>query len=274
MQSGPRFLTLDDLNTLVNLTPSNVPANQPSTMHEQYGAIGQTFDGRIFRFVAFPGTTTIQPGLLLVQPAAATNSTGLAISATQPSTTATGSGATGASALAAGSLSFNVTNGATAVTQDEFGFVQILVSAGGTYQLKLRGNTLAAASGTITLYLAEPLPPTITTLIAGTDTVNLVKNEYTSPILATTTLAPVVGVTYVSVPQTSTAAYAGWVQTRGQAYVQATSGTVGYPVAQDVATNAGFVANLGAGAAETQQTFGVFKTAAASSAATVFLTID
>lgn len=274
-QTGPRFLTLDDLNTLVNLTPSNVPANQPNAMHDQYGAMGQDAFDRIFRFVAFPGTSTIQPGLLLVKAAEAANSTGLAIPTTQPSNTATGNGASGTSALAAGSLSFNVTNGATAVTQDEFGFVEIIVSAGGTYMLKLRGNTAAAAStGTITLFLADPLPPTITTLIAGTDTVNLVKEPYKYPILATTSSAPPIGITYVSVPNTSTTQYGGWVQTGGYAFVQATSGTLNYVAVQDTTTNAGFLANATSTTIYEQTPLGRFTVAEASSTAQVFLTID
>jgi hypothetical protein len=277
MQSGPRYLTDEDLQVLTNLTPVNVPANQPSVIHDEYGAIGQTGDGRLFRYVSFAGTSTIQPGLLLTAAAAPANSTGLAISALtqQPENTATGNGAaTGASALSAGSTSFVVTNGSTAVTQDEFGFVEIIVSAGGTYNLKLRGNSAAAAStGYVTLYLRDPLPQTITQLIPGTDTVNLRYNPYKAPTV-TLTQGLSVGETIVSVPQTATAAYAGWVQTRGKAFVQATSGTLGYPVVQDSAGTAGFVIIPGAGAAETVPQIGVFITAEVSSTANVFLKID
>lgn len=274
MQDGPRFLTNADLNTLTLLNPSNVPANQPSVEHDKYGAVGQTGDGRFFRYVAFPGTTAIVPGILLVQSTEATNTTGLAIPTTQPSNTATGNGATGSSALAAGSLSFNVTNGATAVTQDEFGFVEIILSAGGSYLLKLRGNSLAAGAGTITLYLEDPIPPSAITLIAGTDTVNLVKNPYKNLAITKSAAGRAVGITYCEVPQSTTASYAGWVQTRGYAFVQATSGTLDYPVAQDLSGTAGFVANLGAGVAETQETFGTFSIAEASSTAQVYLKID
>jgi hypothetical protein len=278
MQNGPRYLTDVDLQVLTLLNPSNVPANQPAALHTQYGSIGQTEDGRIFRYTKFAGTSTINPGSLLVAPAAPANSTGLAIvaAASQPANTATGSGTSGTSALAAGSQVFAVTNGATAVTQDEFQFVEILVgssAANGTYKLRLRGNSKAAANGTVTLYLADPLPPTITTLIPGTDTVNLRYSPWNQPTASTTQGEPV-GVTIVSVPQTSTASYAGWIQTRGEAFVNATSGTLGYPVAQDVATNAGYVANIGAGAAETVPQFGYFYTAEASNAASVFLKID
>ena len=278
MQTGPRYLTLEDIQVLTLLNPSNQPANQPAVMHDQYGSIGQTEDGRIFRFTKFAGTSTINPGLLLVAPAAPANSTGLAIAATssQPTNTSTGNGTSSTSALSAGSTSFVVTNGSTTVTQDEFQFVEIIVGSsgsGGTYKLRLRGNSAAAASGSITLYLADPLPPTITTLVPGTDTVNLRYSPWNQPTASTTQGEPV-GVTIVSVPQSSTASYAGWIQTRGEAFVSATSGTLGYPVAQDVASNAGYVANIGAGAAETVPAIGYFYTSAASSTASVFLKID
>lgn len=276
MQDGPRYLTQADINTLTLLNPSNVPANQPSAMHDLYGSTGVTGDGRTFRFVQFPGTSTIQPGLLLVAQAAPANSTGLAIAATakQPSNTAIGNGATGGNALAAGSTSFAITNGATAVTTDEFAYVEIIVSAGGTYSLKLRGNTAAAASGTITVYMqpGEPLPPNLTTLIPGTDTVNLRYANWQQPSASLTQAAPV-GVTIVSVPQSSTASYGGWVQTGGRCFVQATSGTKGQPVTQDLAGTAGFVANVGAGASETSTLIGSFVASAASSTATVNLAI-
>lgn len=276
MQQGPVYLTDGDIQILTLLNPSNVPANQPTALHTLYGTIGQTGDGRIFRYASFPGTSTIQPGILLTAAAAPANSTSLAIAAltSQPANTSLGTGsATGATALSAGSTAFAVTNGSTAVTQDQFAFVEILVSAGGTYKLRLRGNTAAASGKLITLYLRDALPPNITQLIPGTDVVNLRLSVYQAPT-ASTTQGYNVGVTPVSVPQSSTASYAGWLQTRGQAYVQATSGTLGFPVAQDVATNAGFVANVGAGAAETVPAIGTFVTAAASSAASVFLKID
>lgn len=273
MQNGPRYLTDTDIQILTLLNTSNVPANQPNEMHTAYGSIGQTEDGRLYRYVKFAGTSTIEPGLLLVAPAAPANSTGLAIAATsaQPNNTGVGNGATGGNALATGSVSFVVTNGATAVTQDEFAFVEILVSAGGTYNLKLRGNTAAAGAGAITLYLDSnnPLPPNMTTLIPGTDTVNLRYSNWSQPTATTTKGAPV-GVTVVSVPQSSTANYAGWLQVTGRAFVQATSGTLGGAATQDLSGTAGFLAN---NAASTTINVGDFVYAEANSTATVNLAI-
>lgn len=272
MQNGPRYLTDTDIQILTLLNPSNQPANQPAEMHTAYGSIGQTEDGRLFRYVKFAGTSTIEPGLLLVAPAAPANSTGLAIAASsaQPNNTAIGSGPTGGNALAAGSTSFVVTNGSTSVTLDQFSFVEILVGGGGTYCLKLRGNTAAGNGGAITLYLDNdnPLPPNMTTLIPGTDTVNLRLSNWNQPTASTTVGAPV-GVTVVSVPQSSTASYAGWVQTGGRTYVQAGSGTVGQPASQSTST-AGLVVNA---SAATQATIGAFVNSQASSAATVNLAV-
>jgi hypothetical protein len=270
MQDGPRYLTNEDLNTLLLLNPTNVPANQPATQHDEYGTIGQTEDGRIFRFTKFAGTSSIAAGLLLVAPNAGTNATALAIPTTQPSNTATGNGASGTSALAPGSLSFNVTNGATNVTQDQYQFVEILLAAGGTMKLKLRGHTLAGNAGTITLFLAEPIPPSAVALIAGSDTVNLRYSEWNQPT-ATLTAGLPVGVTYSLVPQSSTASYAGWIQTRGDAFVQATSATKGQALVQDTAGTAGFFANS---AAATTPTIAIAAYTAISNTATVKLMID
>ncbi|MDE2107150.1 MAG: hypothetical protein KGL39_58635, partial [Patescibacteria group bacterium] len=136
MQNGPRFLTDQDINTIAlytALTPGGAQSTGPwspgyAPDPAQIGYNGVTGDGRRYRWALIGGTSTLAPGTLLVAPAEATNSTGLAIPATQPSNTATGNGASGTSALAKGSLSFNVTNGATTVTADEFagGFVDVL----------------------------------------------------------------------------------------------------------------------------------------------------
>lgn len=247
MQDGPRYLTEVDLNTV------------DTVKTVQYGALGMTEDGRFFRYVKFGGTSTINPGLLLVAPAAPANSTNLAISTTN--TTAQ---------LAPGTRSLIITNGATAVTQDQFQAVELIVSAGGSYRLRLEGNTAAAASGAITLQLADPLPASATALIAGTDTANLRLSEFNGVTPSLTQALPV-GVSYCAVANTASVTYYGWVQTLGPAYVAATSGTKGFPVTQDLAGTAGFVANTGAGASETVPAVGVFQESAANSRASVYL---
>lgn len=251
MQDGPRYLTETDLNVVT------------TTKQTQYGADGVTSDGRRFKYVGFGGTSTINPGLLTVAPAAPANSTGLAI-------TATGTGGQVAGNLVAGSTTLVVTNGATAVTQDQFSFVEIIVSAAGTYKLRLKGNTLAAAStGYVTLFLAEPLPPNATTLIPGTDTVNLRLSPYNGVIPSLTKSEPV-GVTVCPVPNTASVTNYGWVQTYGTAFVAATTATKGQAVTQDTGGTAGFFMST---AAATDYGFAVAYASAASSTASVFLDV-
>lgn len=248
MQDGPRFLTEEDLNTIT------------TTKQTQLGAVGQTADGRVFRYVTFGGTATINAGLLLVAPAAPANSTALVIPAlsAQPN----------ANALSAGSLQFVVTNGSTSVTQDQFQFVEVINTAG-TFQYKLRGNTAAGNAGAITLSLAEPLVNPAA-LVPGTDTVNLVLSPYNGPAPSLTQRTPV-GFTILQVPNTSTVTNYGWVQTQGKAFVNATSATIGQAIKQDTSGTAGFIA---ATAASTDYEIGVARASATSSTASVHLSID
>lgn len=252
MESGVRQLTYLDLNQFT------------TAKQEQYGAIGMASDGRTFRYVKFGGTSTINPGLLLVGPAAPTNSTSLAI-------TATGTGGQVAGNLVAGSRTLVVTNGSTAVTQDQFQFVEIMV--GGTlplYSLKLNGHSAAAATtGYITLQLREPLPQNITTLVPGTDTVNLVLSKFNGPTASTTGNAPV-GVTVNVVPNSASVSNYGWVQTKGHAIVKATTATIGLGIAQDQAGTAGYVIITAA----TTGNVGWAKASASSGNASVELSID
>jgi hypothetical protein len=251
MESGVRQLTYLDLNQFT------------TTKQESYGALGMTGDGRTFRYVKFGGTSSINPGLLLVGPAAPANSTALAI-------TATGTGGQVAANLAAGSQTLVVTNGATAVTQDQFQYVEIMV--GGTlplYSLKLSGNSAAAATtGFVTLNLKDPLPQNITTLVPGLDSVNLVLSKFNGPTASLTGNAPV-GVTVNVVPNSASVTNYGWVQTGGHAIVKATTATIGLGIAQDQAGTAGYVII----SAATTGDIGHAKASAASGNASVELNI-
>lgn len=251
MQSGVRQLTYTDLETYY------------TTQQEQLGAIGQTSDGRTFKYVKFGGTATINPGLVLVGPAAPANSTALAI-------TATGTGGQVASNLVAGSTTLVITNGSTAVTANEFQYVEIMV--GGTlplYSIAISGHSAAAAStGYVTLQLDDPLPQNITTLVPGTDTVNLVVSKFNGPTASLTGNAPV-GVTVNVIPNTSTVTNYGWVQTNGHAIVKATTATIGLGIAPDEAGTAGYVII----SAATTGNIGFAKASASSGNASVELNI-
>lgn len=251
MESGVRQLVSADLNTFA------------TTQQEDFGTCGQTKDGRIFRYVAFGGTATIKAGMLCVGPAAPANSTGLAI-------TATGTGGQVAGNLAAGSKTLVVTNGATTVTANEFQYLEIVSSADQTYSLRIAGHTSATATtGFVTLSLADPLPQGITTLIPGTDTVNLVLSQYNGVGPSLTGNAPV-GVTTNVVPNTASVTNYGWVQSGGKAMVKATTATLGLGIAQDQSGTAGYVIITAA----TTGNIGWAKASATGSAASVVLNIN
>lgn len=250
MESGVRQLVSADLNTFA------------TTQQEDFGTVGQTKDGRVFRYVAFGGTSTIKAGMLCVGPAAPANSTGLAI-------TASGTGGQVAANLTAGSKTLVVTNGATAVTANQFQYLEIVSSADQTYSLRIAGHTSAGASGYVVISLADPLPQGITTLIPGTDTANLVLSQYNGVAPSLTGNAPV-GVTTNVVPNTASVTNYGWVQSGGKAMVKATTATIGLGIAQDQAGTAGYVIITAA----TTGNIGWAKASATGSAASVVLNIN
>lgn len=222
MESGERLLTSTDIETYY------------PTQQEQLGAVGRTSDGRRYRYINFGGTATINPGLVLQGPAAPAGSTALAI-------TAVGTGGQVAANLTAGSTTLVVTNGSTSVTTNQFQFAEIIIN--GTlplYSKAISGHSSAGNAGFITLFLDEPLPQNMTTLVPGTDTVNLILSKYNGPTASTTGNAPV-GVTVNVIPNTSSVSNWGWVQTGGHAIVKATSATIGLGIACDLSGTAGYV---------------------------------
>lgn len=211
MQDGIRTLTEIDLQST------------SATQTTQLGAFGGTEDGRFFRF-ALNGGTAVAAGKLVVAAPVTANSTALVI----PAQAATN--------LVVNSRQLIVTNGATAVTQDQFaeGFIEVLGTGGG-YTVRIANHTAAANGGAITLTLGDPLPVAV---VAGTNTVNITASPYSGVVASTTASLPV-GVVRTALP----AGYYGWLQTSGHALVAATGAVVkGAGIAQDQATTAGNVA--------------------------------
>ncbi len=246
-QSGPRFLTEFDINQahqLVTLTPGSANGQTGGTGFtiSQLGQVGQTGNGDFYRLVGVGGTSTVAPGQLLVAPAINSAFEGLAISTTQPATTAFGNASNNVdSALSNGSTAFNVVNGGTAVTAGEFtgGYALVNQTSGtdnGPIAFLISGNSVAAADATFTVYLEDPLN-VASNLVAGTDTVTLLGNPYNN-CEASATLGVPVGVLTVQAPNTSSASYCAWVKTRGVAAVtaDATGVTLGKGVSQSVTT--------------------------------------
>lgn len=214
---------------------------------------------RAYVYVAFPASTAFTSGILLTAAAAPANSTGLAL----PTSNTTAQ-------LTLGSRQVLVTNGATAVTQDQFadGMLEVLGTNGIAQSYRIVGNSAAAASGVITVQLLDALRNT-TVLANGTNTVNLRVSPYSLPVAQTTKALPV-GVTAGPVASNAAIQY-GWAQVSGQAYVNATSGTKGGTATQDIATNAGNVADSGAA---TTADIGVFIESASGSLASIMLSIN
>lgn len=257
MESGVRQLTGTDINTVT------------ATKQDELGALGSTSDGRLYRYVGFGYTSTYTsylPGWLMIAQPAPANSTALAI-------TAAGTGGQVTANLQAGSTQLVLTNSSTAVWQDEFSYLQLMIGgsgATGAYNFKLRGNTAAVATtGYITCYLKDPLPANVVQLIPGTDTASLRVNPW-DWVVPSATEGKAIGVTQCPTSTLPTAAKSstnattgsyGWVQSQGYASVYATSGTLGYPVGQDV-TNLGAVINKSSGT--TTEEIGTFVTANAT----------
>jgi hypothetical protein len=260
MNDGIRTLTETDLGVLT------------TTKQTEFGAPGMTSDGRRYRYVSFGGTTTIAPGLVVTAAALTAAYQALAITAT----TVTAANQVAAN-LVAGATQIVLTNGATAVTQDQFaeGFIELIVGGAsadtGTYSHKIRGNTLAAASGYITVFLAEPLRNT-TAFVPGTDTANLNLNPFSTVNTSTTAAVPI-GVTIIPVVNTASITNYGWVQTGGETVVLNDAGgtiTVGGAFGQSVTT----AGNVVAATASTHPMIGFTRIAiSASTAGPAYLTL-
>jgi hypothetical protein len=224
------------------------------------GTVVYTDNGRRgYRYVQFGGSATINPGLLLVAPAAPSNSTGLVLPALN--TTAQ---------LSLGSKLLNVTNGATAVTANQFADGQLeVLGANGIEVYSIVGNTAdSAGAANIMIELGEGLRNT-TALVAGTNTVNL-RQSSSLLVVASTTQSLPVGVTIMPVPNVAGLQNYGWVQIAGPAFLQATTATKGYPVVQDTSGTAGYIANTGSNLPQ----IGIARESAASSLASVFLQLN
>lgn len=215
-----------------------------------------------YKYVLFGGTATVNPGLLLVAPAAPSNSTGLALNSTNS-----------AAQLAAGSTVGNlvITNGATTVIQDQFldGTLEIL-GTGAVERYRILGNSAdATGSLPITIRFQGALRNTAA-LVVGTNTVNVRQNAAYKAVASLTAALPV-GVTIMPVLNTASLQNYGWVQITGDAFVQATSATKGQALVQDQSGTAGYFANS---AASTTPQVAIAKESASGSLASVFLQLN
>ena len=212
-----------------------------------------------YTYVEFGGTSTIAAAVLVITPAAPSNATGQAIPTTNSTTQ-----------LSSGSKMLYVTNGATAVTANQFadGNLEVL-GTNGLQSYRIVGNSAdSSGSGTLEIDLGEPLRNT-TALANGTNTVNLRQSPALN-VVASATLSDPVGVTIMAVPNTATATYFGWVQSFGQCFCYSpNTGTKGDAATQDTGTAGGVMIP----GAYTAYPVGRYIESAASNYANVFLTL-
>jgi hypothetical protein len=199
--SGYRLLTESDVN------------NVETIKSEQYGAIGQTEDGRKYRYVG-ADSSGLAAGKLAVTPARAANHANLALAST--------------SKIKVGEQTVDVTVATTAVTDLQYlgGYLLVNDGPGAGQALKIAGHsTITSAGGTVTIHLGEPIR---TALVLATSKVTLIASPWAG-VTNTATLGSAVGVAPVAIP----ASNFGWVQTKGIAGVLSAGViTKGYPAVQ------------------------------------------
>lgn len=168
-----------------------------SVKQVRLGAIDETVDGRKYRY-ALAGAVTLDPGKLCVAAAHVANHVNRTLS-------------TGASA---GATQVQVPLGATALTTNQYQDGYLVVNDGTAEGISylVSGHNSAASSGTGVINLEEPVKVALT----NASDVSLIANPWSAIIVSPGAIAHrSVGVPNVSI----TAAYYGWVQTRGDCAV-------------------------------------------------------
>lgn len=245
METGVRILSEQDLNTL------------STTAQVELGAVGCTFDGRIYRYVGFGGTSTIAPGLLVIAAAHTANFFGMTITAATVSGQPVANVTAGNLAANPGSkgsyLTLSNTTSSTAAA-DAFsqGYLEVYQTSGtneGPILYKIKGNTAVTAGNVTTSYFTvfldtkEPLRQA-QALTPGTDTASVYASPF-SAVNTSTTVGRAVGVTIMQVVNTSTVTNYGWVQSQGSVLLTNDAGgtvTVGEGIAQSTTTAGDIVA--------------------------------
>jgi len=157
------------------------------------GTLGQTPDGRCYRY-AQAGAADLAPGKLAVAATVVANHQNMAVAA----------------AAAVGATSVTVTLGATAATADYYadGFLTINDAAGEGISYRVKSHPAHAGSGSLVVELYDPIKVALTT----SSEASLDKNPWSAAVISVTDQADMpVGIPNVTI----TAAYYGWLQTKG-----------------------------------------------------------
>lgn len=168
-----------------------------STQQTDLGREMSTKDGRTFRY-GLAGAADLAVGKLAQQSLVVTTHQNIVVAGSAGDMTAT--------------VTLGATNNATA-DQYKDGYLSGLSGTGAGQNVRIRTHGAIALSTAGTMYLAEPL----TTTFASTPKASLTKNPFSNMIISSTadTTEQVVGVPIITI----TAAYYGWVQTKGLAAV-------------------------------------------------------
>lgn len=197
-------------------------------------------EGNVYRYARFAANPA--QGKFFQSPAQVSAHSGLVIAA----------------AAAVGATTITITNGATVVTANQYaeGYVTVQTGTGLAQTYKITGNSAAAGSGVITVYLDLPLVKAI----PAASTLSLQYNKYDGVVVATTSPLTVVGLcvadgTLGSVP------FYGWLQVKGiGAVIAGAAITAGVPISASNSV-AGSVEDT---AAVTEQVLGFANTAITS----------
>lgn len=187
------------LGSDVLISPQDLLSTLP-TIQTELGNKVTDSAGRVFRYVQ-AGASNLVAGNMLQSPISVANNQHIAVAA----------------AAAVGSYTVTATAGATAVAAGFYsnGFMSIDTGSGmlGTTYSIVNNSAVTSAGGTMTVTLGEPLQVALTTSAY----VSLTPNNYQGVIQmpATTPTGIPVGVALTNM----TAAYYGWIQTRGVASV-------------------------------------------------------
>lgn len=188
------------------------------TYHEQrypYGQVLETPDGRLFRFAKMGATAGVAAKLYQSE-----------VPDAQFDTLVVATGA------AVGGSSLIITNGTTAVTENEFteGTVTVETAVGLGAQYPIRDNSSAANGAALTVTLMDGV--TFQSVVtAGTHAVTITKNPWLDIIIhPSPPTAMVIGVPVSVIPAT---AY-GWVQTQGFGSVLADASGTAIVIGQEV----------------------------------------
>lgn len=177
-------------------------SSQPRAKH----ALGQravTSDGRMFSY-ARAGAVNLVVGHLLQSPVVDTNYSAMAVAAN-----------VAADMSGAGPTTITVTNGASAVTADQFagGLLEVEVGAGAGQTFTVLSNTAAVAAATITFIVDEPVRQALASATSTvTARVNVCNGVIDHPTVAT---GVPVGVAVYAIPATEY----GWIQIGGESAV-------------------------------------------------------